>query len=333
MVNYFWNNQLICVALARSAVSDDTFALLGEDVPHDGSHPWELQGLSALWVLHTKGERSSWPAWRSKLWPHLKRLLSSIRCESITGASEKHRGHIWDAITQNTVRAGYDHRSCVLGHNDGLPAQPEQQAKCFHLHISIWFTGMQISCFGSLNWQSWAAKVCLVQLISLFNWYQKYHKLFWVVESGETKKKKSTETWLFCRPYRTPWTSWLRRRGRRESKRRKKVEGKPRPRTTSELFQLDLFSCRQTKHCMPAAQTDNIFINPDWTQTLFSYTPVTLCMPKMLITDPLFVIFTDSSHTSMKTPVIRPEKVKDYTIILFTRLFLPNYDDYFRVFR
>lgn len=31
-----------------SAVSDDTFALLGENVPHDGSHSRELQGLSAL---------------------------------------------------------------------------------------------------------------------------------------------------------------------------------------------------------------------------------------------------------------------------------------------
>lgn len=31
-----------------SAVSDDTFALLGENVPHDGSHTRELQGLSAL---------------------------------------------------------------------------------------------------------------------------------------------------------------------------------------------------------------------------------------------------------------------------------------------
>lgn len=42
--------------------SDDTFAFLGEDVPHNGSHPWELQGLSALWVLHTEGQRACWPA-------------------------------------------------------------------------------------------------------------------------------------------------------------------------------------------------------------------------------------------------------------------------------
>lgn len=28
--------------------SDDTFALLGEDFPHHGSHSRELQGLSAL---------------------------------------------------------------------------------------------------------------------------------------------------------------------------------------------------------------------------------------------------------------------------------------------
>ena len=239
MVNYFWNNQLICVALARSAVSDDTFALLGEDVPHDGSHPWELQGLSALWVLHTKGERSSWPAWRSKLWPHLKRLLSSIRCESITGASEKHRGHIWDAITQNTVRAGYDHRSCVLGHNDGLPAQPEQQAKCFHLHISIWFTGMQISCFGSLNWQSWAAKVCLVQLISLFNWYQKYHKLFWVVESGEIKKKKYWDL-VVLQTLQDPMDKLAKKKGKKRIKTEK--EGGRKAETTDDQWVISAWS-------------------------------------------------------------------------------------------
>lgn len=93
-----------------------------------------------------------------------------------------------------------------------------------------------------------AAGVCLFRLISPFNWYQKISEISQNLSSEKKLKKKHTETWLFCRPYRTPWTSWLRRRGRRESKRRKRVEGKPRPQTTSELFRPDLYSCGETKH-------------------------------------------------------------------------------------
>lgn len=93
-----------------------------------------------------------------------------------------------------------------------------------------------------------AAGVCLFRLISPFNWYQKISEISQNLSSEKKLKKKHTETWLFCRPYRTPWTSWLRRRGRRESKRRKRVEGKPRPQTTSELFHPDLYSCGETKH-------------------------------------------------------------------------------------
>lgn len=157
------------------------------------------------------------------------------------------RGHIWDAITQITVWAGYDHGSCVLGHNDRLPTQPEQRGKCIHQHISIWFTGMQISCFGSLNCRlcSRSLSVSTDFTVSLVS--ENIRNITKFVEWEETKKKH-TETWLFCRPYRTPRTSWLRRRGRRESKRRKRVEGKPRPQTTSELFRPDLYSCGETKH-------------------------------------------------------------------------------------
>lgn len=93
-----------------------------------------------------------------------------------------------------------------------------------------------------------AAGVCLFRLISPFNWYQKISEISQNLSSEKKLKKKHTETWLFCRPYRTPRTSWLRRRGRRESKRRKRVEGKPRPQTTSELFRPDLYSCGETKH-------------------------------------------------------------------------------------
>lgn len=107
-----------------------------------------------------------------------------------------------------------------------------------------------------------AAGVCLFRLISPFNWYQKISEISQNLSSEKKLKKKHTETWLFCRPYRTPWTSWLRRRGRRESKRRKRVEGKPRPQTTSELFHPDLYAGRQNTR-MPTAQTDNIFISLD----------------------------------------------------------------------
>lgn len=123
-----------CVALACSAVSDNTFALLGEDVPHYGSHSWELQGLSALWVLHTEGQRASWPVqMRSKLWC----------CQSSSTSREvANNSHQWLCYT--------------------------------------------------------------------------------------------------FRPYKTQWTSWLRRRGRRKLKQRKKMGRKPQ--TTSELSHL--FSCR-----------------------------------------------------------------------------------------
>lgn len=47
-----WTKLLWTSLLACSSVSDNTFALLGEDLSHYGGHSWELQGLSALWVLH-----------------------------------------------------------------------------------------------------------------------------------------------------------------------------------------------------------------------------------------------------------------------------------------
>ena len=64
------------------SVSDDTSALLGEDVPHDGSHSRELQGQSALWVLHPEGQRSevdsAWTDPSSNCDVYMHRKLTTI---------------------------------------------------------------------------------------------------------------------------------------------------------------------------------------------------------------------------------------------------------------
>ena len=41
-----------------SFFTDHSASFLGENFSHYGSHPWELQGLSAIWIYHVKGMKA-----------------------------------------------------------------------------------------------------------------------------------------------------------------------------------------------------------------------------------------------------------------------------------
>lgn len=94
-----------------------------------------------------------------------------------------------------------------------------------------------------------------------------YRSQLWCCQDSSISQElaNNLNQWLdySFRPYKTPWISWLRRRGRRKSKQRQKMERKLRPRTTSEYKNVLISSwslLMQVDHCMPTGKTENMSI-------------------------------------------------------------------------
>lgn len=77
-----------------SFFTDHSASFLGENFSHYGSHPWELQGLSAIWIYHVKGMKAR---------KSIRKSYKNSSLVSITSNVHWSKHHYYDRLLMSKI--------------------------------------------------------------------------------------------------------------------------------------------------------------------------------------------------------------------------------------